>query len=288
MDMTGRARDLVPACVGLALFVAATQVRMDEPWSEGVLLVVAAVPAAVVLALAVASARGDDDATTTVLLVAGLALAALTVTRLGQVSGDDNPSGGTLTWLLAAYTALAGGLARATRASVCVLVGSVAAVGTVLAAVNWIFESENPDTYRALLIVAFVVLFGAGLATSGRAGTILVAAAGVAALTSAYALGVGFVFGGISSEEWGWELAMGLEGLALLAYAAAWRAPGPGYLAFFVLLSFVVTAGAVGGAVILEGSGSGDPGPSLVGWPLALGIATALAAGWGLRPRPSA
>jgi hypothetical protein len=56
--------------------------------------------------------------------------------------------------------------------------------------------------------------------------------------------------------------------------------PGPAYLAFFVLAIFITVA-AAGGS---EAFGSdGEASNSLVGWPLAIGIGTALAAVWGAR-----
>jgi hypothetical protein len=281
---------LAPAGVGLAVLVALVQIRMDAPWGAGVLLAMAAVPALLLLAdgLAVASKEGAPRAAATVLLVAGLVLAAVTIARLAQVLGDDEVGGGgTLTWTLALFTAIAAYCYMRSRSVACLLLASLAAVALLLAAVNWVFDTEDVDTYRALLAFSFVVLFGAGLAVAGRAGTVLVGAAGVTVVAASYALGLFFLFlPGGASLGWGWELVTLVQGLALLAYAALRFEPGPAYLAFFVLVIFVTTAAVSGGesgAVLVDSSDGEEDSPSLVGWPLALAIATAAAAAWGTR-----
>ena len=257
--------------------------------ADGVLFLAAAVPAVLVLTLGLAAVRGPDKSTAaaTILLVAALALAGIAIARFAQLlaSDDYTAGGGTLTWMLALFTLLAAGCAARARSSACLLIASLAAVGLLLEAVNWIFDTENIDTFRALLAVSFVVLFLAGLIVSGRPGTILVAAAGVTVVASAYVLAPVFAFSDAAELGWGWELINLAEGLALLAYATAELAPGPGYLAFFVLVLFALAAATPAGGVIFGAEGDG-PSHSLVGWPLALAIGTALAAVWGLR-RPS-
>jgi hypothetical protein len=270
-----------PAAVGFGLFAGVVQIRMQEPWADGVLLVVAAATAILLLALGL---RAESRADMTVLLVGGLAFAAVTIGRLADVlAGDDFLSGGgTLTWMLVLFTALGAALVARTRSMACLLVTALAAVGLLLEAVDWIFDTEDVDTYRALLAVSFAVLFGAGLAIGNRAGTILVGAAGVTVIAAYYVTGFGIFPGG--GLGWGWELVTLAQGLALLVYAARQVEPGPGYLAFFVLALFVFTAAAAGEEVlIINGSEPEEPSPSLVGWPLALAVGTALAALWGLR-----
>jgi hypothetical protein len=285
-----RAGALAPAGIGLTLFVVTVQTRMDDPWADGVLFLAAVVPALVVLGLGLAAARGDErsSAAATALLVAGLVLAGIAIARLGQLlaGGDYTGGGGTLTWMLALFTAVAAYCTARARSSACLLISSLAAVALLLEAVNWIFDTENVDTFRALLAVSFAVLFVAGLAVSGRTGTILVGAAGVSVVASSYALGFVFIFSPEAGQlGWGWELINLVEGLALAAYAAAELAPGPGYLAFFVLLTFALIAATGAGGVIIGTEGQ-EHSNSLVGWPLTLGIGTALVTAWGLR-RPS-
>jgi hypothetical protein len=284
-----RAAALAPAGIGLALFVTMVQFRMNDSWSDGVLLVVAAVPAILLLALGFDAARDHGSrAASTVFLVAGLVLTAGTIVWLAQIfAGDDSTGGGgTLTWMLALFTAVAAYCASRTRSAACLLIAALAAVGLVNEAVNWIFDTENPDTFRVILTVCFAVLFLAGLAVSGRHGTILVGAAGVTVIVSAYLLSFAFIF---STEAgnlgWGWDLVTLVQGLALLAYAAAELEPGPAYLAFFVLTVFVVSAAATSSGVVV-GEPLEDQSHSLVGWPLTLGIGTVAVALWGLR-RPA-
>ena len=285
VQSSDRAAALAPAAVLLTLFVGLAQLRMDDPWAVGVLFLVALVPAVVVLALGLGASSGDNApvAAATVLVVAGLTLTGIACARLGQVlaGGDWTDGGGTLTLMLLVFTAVAAYWYRETGSVACLLIASLAAVGLLLEAVNWIFSTEDADVFRALLVLAFVVLFVAGLSVSGRAGTVLVGAAGVTVVASSYALGLLFAFGfGGATTGWGWELIMLLEGFALAGYAAVQLQPGPGYLAFFVLAIFIFTATSAGGATL---GSDGEASHSLVGWPLALAIGTALAAVWGVR-----
>jgi hypothetical protein len=280
-----------PAAVGLAVFVAAVEIRMDDPWSEGVLALVAAVPAIVLLGLGLSAARGDGAPreAVTIFLVAGLVLAGVAIARLGRAlaGGDFLDHGGTLTWMLAAFAALAAVCALKTRSAACLLIAALAAVALLMEGVNWVFGEEDLDTFRVLLAIAFAALVAAGVAVTGRSGTVLVAAAGVTVLAGSYSTGIGLVFGEVGNLGWGWELVTLVEGVALVAYAAQRLEPGPAYLAFFVLAVFVITIAAVGGeqgVVLVDGAPEpAAPASSLVGWPLALGIGTAAAALWGLR-----
>jgi hypothetical protein len=285
-----QASALAPAAIAFSLCVGLTQLRMDDTWANGVLLLVAAVPAAVlvVLGLSAAVEGFENRAATTMLLVAGLFLAAVAILRLGQVlAGDDDVTGGggTLTWMLLLFTGLAAYCSSRTRSVACLLIAALASVGLLLEAVNWIFGTDDPDVFRALLTLSFLVLFLAGVSTSGRPGTVLVAAAGVTVIVSSYLFGLFFVFlPGGATTGWGWELVMLLEGVALLAYAASEFEPGPGYLAFFVLVLFVMTA-ASGDVAI---GGNGEPADTLVGWPLTLAIVTVVVGALALRRTPRA
>jgi hypothetical protein len=274
-----RASALAPAGVGLALLIVTVQIRMNDSWADGVLLLVAALPAALLLFEGMTAAREDpvDRAATTVLLVAGLALAGIAIGRLGQTLSNDDfgDSGGTLVWMLALFTVLVAYCHSRTRAVVCLLIGSLAAVGLLLATVHWVFQTDDIDVYRALLLVSFLVLFGAGVAGEGRSATILVVAAGVTVLAAGYVTGFFFIFSldGGGGLGWGWELVTLVQGVALAAYAVQQLEPGPGYLGFFVLVLFGISAA--------------QADSTLVGWPLALAIATALAAVWGVRGAPA-
>ncbi len=285
---------LAPAAVGLVLCIAAVELRMDDPWAEGVLAFVAAVPAIGLIYLGLLAARGDGASrpAVTIFLVGGLVLLAVAVFRLGRAfAGDDFlAGGGTLTWMLALFTAVSAFCASKARSAACLLIAALASVALLMEAVNWIFDAEDVDVFRVLLVLAFAALFAAGMAVSGRSGTVLVAAAGVSVLAGSYGTGLGLVFGATEALGWGWELITLLQGAALIAYAAQRLEPGPGYLAFFILALFVATAAAVGdgvsGGVIDDDGVITEQNPdtySLIGWPLALGLGTVAAALWGLR-----
>jgi hypothetical protein len=284
---------LAPAGLGLTLFVIATQIRMDDPWADGVLLLVAAVPAVLLLALGLTSAQGDQWSRTSaeILLVSALVLTGIAVARLGQVlAGDDySAGGGTVTWMLGLFTAIAAVCAARASSLACRLIAALAAVALLLEGVNWIFDTTDPDVFRALLVFAFAVLFLAGLAAEGRAGTVLVAAAGVTVIVSYYAFGLIFAFGNIGNElGWGWELVTLLQGAALVAFAVQRLEPGPAYLAFFVLVFFVFSAATGQGGSVIGVPDEDTQDATLVGWPLALAIGTALLAVMGLRRLPRA
>jgi hypothetical protein len=286
-----RAVALAPAAAAFTLLVVMVQVRMDEPWADGVLLLVALVAAVPLLALALAAPR-EARAERTILVVCALVLAGLTIGRLGNtLAGDDYlDGGGALTWMLALFTALSAFVYTRTRAVVAVLITALAAVALVLEFVNWAFGAEDVDVFRVLLALAFAGLFAAGVMVTGRVGTLLVAAAGFAALVGYYATGLAFLFAGPSGGlGWGWELITLVEGVALAVYAATRLEPGPAYLAFFVLVLFAGTAAisgdGTGGGLIVDGDEIAAPedGPSLLGWPLVLAVATVAAGAWGLR-----
>jgi hypothetical protein len=296
--LAAQAAALAPAGVGLALLVVVVEFRMDEPWADGVLFLVAAVAAAALLILGLAAAEGDgaSQPAMTALLVGGLLLAGIAIARLGNLLGGDDftAAGGTLTWVLALFAAVAGFCAQRTGSSACLLIAALAVVAFVLEFVNWVFGAEDVDTFRVLLAIAFVVLFGAGATLPGRTGTVLVVAAGVTVIASYYTVVFAVLFGDTSGLGWGWELITLLQGLALAVYAAARLERGPGYLAFFVLLLFAITASIVGGedqgGVFFEGEEPvfEEPSVSLIGWPLVLLIGTIAAAAAGMRRQVAA
>jgi hypothetical protein len=286
---------LAPAGIGLALTILVVEIRMDSTWANGVLLILAALAAVVVVVLGVTAAEYDSGSrpAATALLAAGLALSILAIGRLGNVlAGDDfTDGGGTLTWMLALFTALAVLCYVRTNASICVLFAALSAVALLLEIADWVFGADDIDTFRVLLVLAFVVLFLGGVAGSGRAGTMLIVAAGLSVIAGYYTTGLALIFSeGDSGLGWGWELITLLEGSALAAYAALRLEPGPGYLAFFVLLLFGSTAAVVGGAVSFgdDLESFDEPSVSLIGWPLVLAILTVVAAFLGMRRQVAA
>jgi hypothetical protein len=296
--MGAQATALAPAGVGLALFVVVVEFRMDDPWADGALFIIAGLAAVTLVVLGLAAAEGDDvqPGAATALLVGGLLLGGIAIARLGNLLGGDDftAAGGTLTWVLALFTALAAFCWRRSGVSVCLLIAALAAVAFVLEFVNWVFGADDVDTFRVLLAIAFVVLFGAGATLPGRTGVVLVVAAGVTVIASYYTVVFAVLFGDTSGLGWGWELITLLEGIALAVYGATQLERGPGYLAFFVLLVFALSASIVGdgvsGSVTINGQEltSDEPSATLVGWPIALAIATIAAAALGMRRQVAA
>jgi hypothetical protein len=293
-----QATALAPAGLGLALLIVVVQIRMDEPWANGVLLIVAALGALALLVLGIAAAEGDDVSrpAVTTLLAGGLVLAAVTIVRLGNVlAGDDfADGGGTLTWMLALFTILAALCAQRTGAAICVLFAALAGVGFVLEFANWVFGADEIDTFRVLLLLCFVALMGAGATVGGRHGTMLVVAAGLTVIAGYYTIGLALLLPvGDQGLGWGWELITLLEGIALAVYAAARLEPGPAYIAFVVLLLFATSAAIITedtGGIVFEGDDfeESESEATLIGWPLALAIATVVAAAAGLRRQVAA
>ena len=289
--LTDRLTSTAAAGVGIALVAGMAQLRMQRPWSEGMLLVAIAVPAISVLGLGLAAPRrgARPAGAASALLVAGLLLAAGALLRLGHLlAGDDFLTrGGTLTWMLLAFVVTALYCARHSGSAACLLLAAVASVGLLIEAVNWTFDTSNIDVFRTLLVLGAVTLFAAGAGTPGRRGVVLVSAGGC--LMVAYtSVGVPQLIQlllpvHLDDAGWGWELIALLGGIALVAYGARENEPGPAAFGAIVLLQFAAIAALGDDAfALLEGGGVA---PTLRGWPLALGIASALCAAHALRPR---
>src|SRR5436305_14288138 len=90
----------------LAMAVYAIEVRMDDPWAEGILLTVAVVGALALFGLARATPSVDDRpaAARSALLLSGVAVSAVVIYRIGHILRDADPTdaSGTLTWSFAA------------------------------------------------------------------------------------------------------------------------------------------------------------------------------------------
>jgi hypothetical protein len=90
----GQAAALAPAGLGLWLFIVVVEIRMDEPWSSGVLFLVAAVAAAALLVLALAAAGDDDgsrpEATIICVLLAALVGVGLVLEFVNWVFGAED------------------------------------------------------------------------------------------------------------------------------------------------------------------------------------------------------
>jgi hypothetical protein len=270
--------------VGLAVAVFLTVLRFDTQWAAGGRLVVAALPALLALGIAYfAPDRAAPPAWLSAILVVEFGLVLLALGELADALGADSPFGsaGSLTWIGLLVTGLAVVSSRRHNSAVMALIAGVSATVTFLAAVDWIFDLDEPlRTFRWLLMFSAAALFGAGLSLRGRRprhGVAVIDAAGLVVLALALTFLVGAIVGafggGGDNPGWGWELFVLVAGAALGWFAVSNREPGPGYLTGFVLLAFVFLA-----------ADSGDE-PSLVGWPLVLLLVSGGVLALGLRPR---
>jgi hypothetical protein len=276
--------DLVAAgAVPLAVALLMINVRFDGVWGRGVLLVVTLLAALAVFAPAMAALKEGEHPRPahTALLVVGLTLVAVTIFRLAQVFGVDQPlqASGTLFWTAFLFAAIAavpgwGWLNSPVSALIEVLAGGLA----LEAFVDWVFDPDSLTTFRWILLLLIFIYVGGHVRARDerpRHAVQLVNAAGVAALVLilSYLGGLTPLASGGRSSTW-WELVVVLAGLGLGAYAVWERERGPGYLGFVVLLAFAIVAGVR------------DPGgASLVGWPLLLLLVCGGILALGLRPR---
>jgi hypothetical protein len=285
-----RAAPLAAAAVVFALGVLAVLFRMADVWSDAEVLALIGGTALIVFVLGLLGPLAVDRPTseTSVLLVTGLLLLLPGLLQLAVVLGVDDPfaESSTLTWVFAAWTAFALVSTVSRGSAIGALFAAAGATGVVLAGSDWLFDLSGLNTFRYLLAGLTVVFFFAGLGMGGRRqrhGVVLVGAAGLTAVTLGVLLTIGFftdffavepegVFG--SHQAWGWQLFEFLAGLALVAYSAVNREPGPGYLGVIVFSEFLV------GAVIKI-----EAHPSITGWPVALLIIGAVFLAYAVRPR---
>jgi hypothetical protein len=276
---------IAAAAVPLTVGVLMTEVRFDGVWGRGVLFVLAVLATTVVLGMGLLAPLEEERprAYQTVLLVAGLALLALTILRLAQVLGEGSPfsASGTVTWMGTLLAAVAAVAAWRLRSPICALIEFVAGGLTLLAFVQWVFEPRGPNTSRWLLLVLILIYAAVHVRLREswpRHAVHAVNAAGLAAIVLAGSYLVGAVLPvrlvGGGHPGTGWELVLLAVGFALAAYAAVDREPGPGYLGFVVLVLFVALAGPPSAS-----------GASLIGWPILLLLLGGAGVAVGLRPR---
>jgi FtsH-binding integral membrane protein len=276
--------DLIAAgAVPVTVAVVMLNVRMDATWGNGIHLVLTGLTCAVVLGMGLLAEREDEfpRAYQTVLLLAGLTLLGVTLLRLAQVLGADEPleSSSTITWTAAVFTAIAAVPAwERINSPICALVEVVAGGIALLAFVDWVFDPEGATTFRWILLLLIAVYAAAHLRWRGerpRHAVHMVNAAGLAGLALAATFGGGLVLAFAEGGDPGtwWEFVIVAVGFGLVAYAGVDREPGPGYLGFGLLLAFVVLAGL-----------PGSDGASIVGWPLIFLLLGGAAVAAGLRP----
>jgi hypothetical protein len=276
---------IAAAAVPLTVAVAMINVRFDDEWGRGVLLVLSLLATLLVLGMGLLAPLEDERprAYQTVLLLGGLFLLGITLIRLAEVFGVEEPldASGSVFWMSLVLGGVAAFPAWELRSPICALVEFVAGGVAVLAFVDLVFDPEGPSTFRWVLqglIVVYVALHLQFRERWPRHAVHLINAAGLAAIAIAVSFAgfliIPFASGESGAAGTGWELVIVTAGFGLVAYAAVEREPGPGYLGFLTLLLFVLMAGV-----------PGDDGASLVGWPLLLLLLGGLGVAAGLRPR---
>ena len=263
----------------LVVAVVITQIRFDGEWADAALFVLVAAVAALLFALgmAVRGTGAAPKASQSVLLIAGLALAVLALLRFAELlEVDDVFSAGTLTWVLAAFGALALWPGVRKRSAFCAFAGAVALGAALIAAWQWLFEPDSYTPFRwlfLLLALTYVLVSLALRGTAFRHSELLVVAAGLAVIgiLGEQALLLVLPFGEADPLPAFWEAVVVVAGCGLLAYAAADKSYGPAYVGGVVLALFAALAGL--------------DRDTLLWWPVLLGGLGLAALAAGLRPR---
>jgi hypothetical protein len=280
--------DLIAAgAAPLTLGVLLVNVRLNGRWGTGVLLLLTLLATALVLGMGSLAPREGERPRSyqQVLLLAGLLLLSVTLLRLAQVLGVEEPlaAAGTRVWTFGAVTGVAVWLTRQRGSAVAALIAALTGIVTALALVSWAFHPHGVGTFRWVLLTLAIGLVLGALSQRDRrrrASVYLIDAAGIAVvligLTYIGALiQILTVLGAPGAPPvGGWKLVLLAAGLGLVAYAGVDREPGPAYAGGANLLLFVALAGI-----------PGEDGPSLLFWPLALVLVGGLMVAAGLRPR---
>src|SRR5829696_8202156 len=157
------AAGVVPFTVGILL----VNVRLDAQWGTGVFLVLTALACGLVLGMGLlAPLEGERPRSyQQVLLLAGVLLGFVTLVRLAQVLGVDDPLGaaGARLWIFGIVMLSSLWLARSRRVSVFALVAALSGIVAVLAFVSWAFSPERPATARWVLLALAIGLVLAAL-----------------------------------------------------------------------------------------------------------------------------
>jgi hypothetical protein len=268
------------AAVALTVLVVVVNFRFGDEWGQGIHLVYTAAAAFAVVGMAAMSPRPDDRPAgwQSVLFVASFALTLLMLGHLADTLGADQPfnAAGTIVWVGLLLIGLMAWFATGWNSGIATLLAAVTAVGVIVAFIEWVFNPDDVDTFRWILLLialGFGALGAMRRPTDPHRGVGFVNAAGLAlfALAATFlAESVFGVFGSISGTSasfgvgWGWELVVLAGAAALIAYSIVAGQAGPGYLGVLNLFAFVLLAAA-----------PGEDGPSLIGWPLVLIIVTA-------------
>lgn len=299
LAVPGHRLPLVAAgAVVLVLGILVLDGRFRDDWSKAILLLIELAGTALLLGVALlAPERGPERPSPAlgVLLLAGLVLAYAVIGRAIDLIDLESliESDGASFVGFSLYAAGAVALWRVRPLAMLIFLAAVAAGIALLALVSWITDPEGPETFKIVLVV-LVFAYSAGhllwRERRRREAVLLVDAAGLAVLALGLVLLVevlgsqfALLFRGLgdgarsaaasTGTGAGWEIALLVGGVALVAFAAVEREPGPGFLGVIVLAIFTSLAA---GPTALEAS--------LLWWPLLLILLGAAVLAAGLRP----
>lgn len=278
-----RGNILTAGAVAMALTVIVLNVRFDEEWGVGIHLVYSAAAAALAIALTLSVPAGAGRPPTwhSTLFVVSFVLAFAALANLADVLGADGDfSSGTIVWVGLLLAGMMFWFARVYDSGIAALLDALTTLVVVVAFVDWVFDPDEINTFRWVLLFTAVGLAAYGLMGGeeerhrrvGWVNASGVAVLGIAGTYGIEAFGGLFEGGGVESGT-GWELVLLVGGAALIAYSATSLRSGPAYLGVANLFAFVILAAA-----------ADEDGPSLVGWPLVLLLATAVLLVLALRP----
>ena len=275
---------LVAAAVtALTLTVLVINSRFEDEWGQGIHFLYTALAAAVVIGMAAGSARpagGEDRPATwqSALFVASFVLFIGTLSTLADILGSDGvfESPGTTVWVGLLTIGLLAWFVTGWNSGISTLLAAVTLAVVVVSFVDWVFDPEDTDTFRWILLLIALGFMAVGLSrrrTEPHHAVGWMNAAGLAvlaiALTFAFeAFAAAFTIfgdGGSSFESpgTGWELVVLAGGAILIGYSVNTAQAGPGYLGVANLLAFAALAAS-----------PSEDGPSLIGWPIVLLLIT--------------
>jgi hypothetical protein len=272
---------IAAGAIALTVLVVMLNFRFSVEWGQGIHLVYSAAAAALVIGMAAMSPPAAERPAgwQSVLFIASFVLFLATLANVADVLGADDPpfgASGTAVWTGLLLAGLAGWFATSWNSGISTLLAAVTLVLVILAFVDWVFSPEERDTFRwiLLLIALGFGAFGASRRpTEPQHAVGFVNAAGLALFILALSFldqvffGVAVdVIGGssdVGGVGTGWELAVLVGAALLILYSVTSGQAGPGYLGALNLAAFVLLAFA-----------PGEDGPSLIGWPLVLILAT--------------
>jgi len=275
---------IASGAVVLAAGVVLAQLRLEDPWGDGVHLALAALAAGLLLALGLGARaeRGVPPAFQSVLLVTGLILLGVALARLADVlgAGEDGYPSGAVAWTSVVFAGAALSCALQARSSFCGFLAALAGVSALLNLIDLVFSPGSATPYRVLLVLLAGVLVLLSLVLRGgryRASVLVVSAAGllIVALASTFLSVVGVLsLGGLGEDAGtGWELIVLGAACGLIAFGAVDHQPGPAYLGVLNLVLFVALAVQ-----------TADGEDSLLWWPALLLLLGGGVMAAGLRP----